>query len=431
MFLVKNGRVIDPVNGVNRVMDILVKDGKIAQIAEDIPSEVGMEVYDATGKLVTPGLVDIHVHLREPGLEAKETIETGTRAAAMGGFTSVACMPNTKPVIDSLAMLDAVNSAIARDAVVNVFPIGAITKGSEGQELAEIGDMVKHGIKGISDDGKPVPKAEIMRLALQYAGMFDLTVISHCEDMSLAQDGVMHLGSVSTILGLRGIPAAAEEVIVARDLILAEGTGARLHIAHVSTKGSLELIRQAKERGVKVTCEVTPHHLSLTDEAVVGFSTSTKVNPPLRPLSDVQALRAGLREGVIDCIATDHAPHAQEEKAVEFNYAPFGMVGLETAVPLILELVRQGELAIERAVEALSSKPAAVLGLPKGSLSVGGVADLTVIDPELELYLTARDLESKGKNSPFLGDKLKGFAVLTMVGGKLVMKDRLILTDSY
>ncbi|HWJ03118.1 MAG TPA: dihydroorotase [Verrucomicrobiae bacterium] len=427
MFLVKNGLVIDPANGIRQVMDISVKDGLVAEVAEHIEITEGMEVYDATGKIVVPGLIDMHVHLREPGLEAKETIASGTRAAAMGGFTSVACMPNTKPVIDSVALVDAVKAAAARDGIVNVYPIGAITKGSEGQELAEIGDMAQHGVRAISDDGKPVPRAEIMRLGMEYSRMFGVTIISHCEDSSLAQDGVMHLGSVSTLLGLRGIPAAAEEVMVARDIILAEATGARLHIAHVSTKGSLDLIRAAKARGVNVTCEVTPHHLMLTDAAVDGYSTDTKVNPPLRPAEHLTALRAGLREGIIDCIATDHAPHTREEKDVEYAYAPFGLVGLETAVPLIMELVKNGELSLEQAVEALTVKPAGILGLDKGSLGVGKAADITVIDPEMELVLAEADLESKGKNSPFLGKELQGFPVLTMVNGKIVMQDRRIV----
>lgn len=429
MFLVKNGFVVDPASGLESVRDVLVKDGVIAAVADHIEVEQGMEVYDAQGKIVTPGLIDMHVHLREPGLEAKETIASGTRAAAMGGFTAVACMPNTNPVIDSKALVETVKAIAAREGLVKVYPIGAITKGSQGQELAEIGDMAASGIAAISDDGKSVGKAEMMRLALQYTRMFDLNVIAHCEDTSLAQDGVMHLGPVSSELGLKGIPAAAEEVMVARDIILAEATDAKLHIAHVSTQGSLELIRAAKERGVKVTCEVTPHHLTLTDEAVRGYSTATKVNPPLRPQSDVLALRQGLASGLIDCIATDHAPHTEEEKAVEYNYAPFGLVGLETAVPLVMELVRSGVLTLRRAVEALTVKPAHILSIQQGSLSVGMEADLTVIDPQLELTLGAEDLHSQGKNSPFLNRKLTGFAVLTMVGGKPVMIDRKLVKE--
>jgi len=427
MFHVKGGLLIDPAAGIRGVRDILIKDGRVAAVAEHLETPDGAEVYDVSGKLVTPGLIDMHVHLREPGLEAKETISSGTRAAAMGGFTSVFCMPNTKPVIDSLALVEAVKAIAARDGIVRVFPIGAITKESSGQELAEIGDMASAGVRAVSDDGKPVAKAEIMRLALEYTKMFDVLVISHCEEQSLAADGVMHFGPVSASLGLKGIPAAAEEVMVARDIILAEAAGAEVHIAHVSTKGSVELIRAAKQRGVRVSCEVTPHHLSLTDSDVEGYSTATKVNPPLRSLEHVAALRLALADGTIDCIATDHAPHTSEEKDVEYNYAPFGLVGLETAVPLVMDLVEKKHLSIDRAISALSESPARVLGLDSGMLTVGSSADLCVIDPELELILSAKDLESKGKNSPFLGKKLRGFPVLTLVAGQVVMKDRKIL----
>ncbi len=429
MYLIKNGLVVDPANKLQGIRDILVDGGVIVEVVEQIEKTAVMQVIDAHGWIVTPGLIDMHVHLREPGLEAKETIASGTRAAAMGGFTSVACMPNTQPVVDSLALVEAVKGIAAREGVVNVWPIGAVTKGSEGKELAEIGDMVRGGAVAISDDGKPVGQAEIMRLALEYSSMFGIPVISHCEDTSLAQEGVMHLGAVATVLGLKGIPAAAEEVMLARDLILAEAAGARLHAAHISTKGSVELIRAAKARGVWVTCEVTPHHLSLTDEAVQGYDTSTKVNPPLRSMDHVLALRQGLAAGIIDVIASDHAPHAQEEKAVEFNAAPFGLVGLETAVPLIMDLVRSGELELSRAVEALTLQPARILGIERGSLTPGLEADLTIIDPELELTLAAGDLVSKGKNSPFLGRRLRGFPVLTMVKGRVVMQDRKISVE--
>lgn len=424
MIIVKGGLLIDPAAGINGIRDIVLENGVVAAVGENLAIPDGAQVYDASSKIVTPGLIDMHVHLREPGLEAKETISSGSRAAAMGGFTSVFCMPNTKPVIDSLALVESVKAVAAREAIIKVAPIGAITKGSAGKELAEIGDMALEGVRAISDDGKPVENAEIMRLALEYSKMFEIVVISHCEDQNIAGDGVMHYGPVSTVLGLKGIPAEAEDVIVARDIMLAEGAGARIHIAHVSTAGSVELVRAAKKRGVMVTCEVTPHHLTLTDEAVEGYATSTKVNPPLRPMEHVKALRQALAEGIIDCIATDHAPHTIEEKAVEYNYAPFGMVGLETAVPLIMELVRSGELSLERAIASLTESPAKILGLETGRLCVGSPADMTVIDPKLELVLTAESLNSKGKNTPFLGRKLQGFPVLTIVGGKIAMRDR-------
>ncbi|HWI55303.1 MAG TPA: dihydroorotase, partial [Desulfobacteria bacterium] len=342
--LIRGGRVIDPANEFSDIADVLVENGKIKDIGLNL-NAAEAEIIDAGGKLVVPGLIDMHVHLREPGLEAKETIATGTRAAAMGGFTGVACMPNTKPVIDNQALVEFIKSRAASAGVVNVFPIGAITKGSDGNELAEIGDMKMAGAAAISDDGHPVMNAQLMRLAMQYAKMFDMTVVSHCEDINLVADGVMNEGYYSTIFGLKGINRLAEELMVAREIMLAELTGARVHIAHISTAGSVELVRQAKRKGLKVTAEATPHHFSLTDEAVGSYDTNTKVNPPLRGEDDVKAVKEGLRDGTIDVIATDHAPHAQEEKDVEYNYAPFGMVGLETAVGLAFrELVEPGIL---------------------------------------------------------------------------------------
>ena len=426
--LIKGGRIIDPAGGLDMAGDILVEDGKIVRVAKEIKPENSMEVIHAAGKLVVPGLIDMHVHLREPGLEAKETIATGTRAAARGGFTSVACMPNTKPVVDNQAVVEFIKARAAQTGVVNVFPIGNITKGSEGKELAEIGDMQGAGIVALSDDGRPVPNAEVMRLAMQYARMFDLTIISHCEDPDLAAEGVMHEGYWSTVLGLKGIPSAAEEVMVARDIILAELTGCPVHIAHVSTAGSVRIIREAKARGVQVTAEAAPHHFTLTHEAVQGYNTNTKVNPPLRTAEDVEAVKEGLKDGAIDVIATDHAPHAPEEKDVEYAYAPFGMVGLETAVPLVFrELVAPGVLSLNDAIAKLTVNPARILGLNqetpglnKGRLAQGADADITVIDPEATEVLKAKNMAGKSKNTPFLGWELKGLPVVTIVGGQVV-----------
>ncbi len=432
--LIKQGRIIDPANGVDMLGDVLVEAGKIVQIAGqiDLPSGKAsdIEVIEAQGKLVVPGLIDMHVHLREPGLEAKETIATGTRAAARGGFTSVACMPNTKPVVDNQVVVEFIKARAAQTGVVNVFPIGNITKGSEGKEIAEIGDMFAAGVVALSDDGKPVPNSEVMRCAMEYAQMFPLTIISHCEDQALASDGVMHEGYWSTVLGLKGIPAAAEEVMVARDIILAELTGCAVHIAHVSTAGSVRLVKEAKARGVKVTAEAAPHHFTLTHAVVQDYDTNTKVNPPLRAEEDVAAIKQGLQEGTIEVIATDHAPHTPEEKDVEYMYAPFGIVGLETAVPLVLEqLVEPGLLSINEAIAKLTVNPARILGLQqnipgrnKGHLGPGADADITIIDPEATEILEAANMAGKSKNTPFLGRLLKGLPVVTIVGGKVVSR---------
>lgn len=422
--LVKGGKVIDPANGLTGKADILIEDGKIAAIGAKLPKEE-VEIIDADNKLVLPGLIDMHVHLREPGLEAKETIASGTRAAAMGGFTSVACMPNTKPVVDNQALVEFIKSRAAVEGTVHVFPIGAITKGSEGQELAEIGDMRMAGAVAVSDDGRPVMNAQVMRLAMEYSKMFDLPVISHCEDINLVADGVMHEGYYSTIYGMKGISRLAEEAMVARDIMLAELTGAKLHLAHISTAGSVDLVRMAKKKGVRVTAEAAPHHFSLTDEAVGGYNTATKVNPPLRGAADVEAIKEGLRDGTIDVIATDHAPHTVEEKDVEYNYAPFGMVGLETAVGLAFkELVIPGLVSLEELVMKMSCNPARILGLNKGHLGVGADADITVIDPDRCETVDVHKFASKGKNSPFAGWELTGTPVVTIVGGKVVMQDR-------
>jgi dihydroorotase len=370
------------------------------------------------------------VHLREPGFERKETIATGTRAAARGGFTSVACMPNTRPVADNRAVVEFIREQARVSGVVNVYPIGAITKSSKGEELAEMADLAAGGAAAFSDDGQPVMNAQVMRLALEYARIGDWPLIAHCEDLHLAAEGQMHEGYWSMLLGLPGIPSSAEEVMVARDIRLAEITGSRLHIAHVSSAGTVELVRAAKKRGVKVTAEVTPHHLTLTDEIVAksGFSTNTKVNPPLRTESDRQALLAGLKDGTIEVIATDHAPHTLEEKDREYNFAPCGISGLETAVPLVwTELIEQNVLGVEQLVACLTTNPARILGLAKGSLAVGAEADLTIIDPELSQTVRVAEFVSLGKNSPFDGFNLKGWPVATIVAGRLVMQDGRLL----
>ena len=423
--LIKGGLVIDPSQNIHQQLDLLLVDGKVFELGYGLTA-AGAEVIDAGGLLVVPGLIDAHVHLREPGFEAKETIASGTAAAAMGGFTGVACMPNTNPVADNRAVIRYIVETAAREGLVNVYPVGASPKGSLGEELAEIADLAEAGAVALSDDGRPVMNAEVMRRALEYAQMFNLPIISHCEDKNLAGDGVMNEGYWSTILGLRGIPAAAEEVMVARDLILAAAAGARLHIAHASTAGSVRLIREAKSRGVKVTAEAAPHHLALTDAAVQDYDTATKVNPPLRSDQDVESLRQGLREEVIDLIATDHAPHTVEDKDVEYDLASFGIVGLETAVPwLMTELVVKDIITMSGLIAAMTVKPARLLGLPtKGSLQPGMDADLAVIDPGLELIVDPQRFASRGRNTPLAGRKLRGWPLLTIVGGRLVMRDR-------
>ncbi|MDN5362903.1 MAG: dihydroorotase [Moorella sp. (in: firmicutes)] len=422
--LIKGGRVIDPARNLDEQLDILIEGEKIAAIEAEIEAPAGARVIPAGGRIVAPGLIDMHVHLREPGYEQKETIATGTRAAAAGGFTAVACMANTNPVADSASVIAFIKEKACQEGAVRVYPIGALSKGLEGKEIAEIGDLAAAGIVALSDDGHPVMNALVMRHALEYAKMFNLPVISHCEDADLANDGLMHEGLMATILGLRGIPAAAEEVMVARDLLLAAMTGGRLHLAHVSTAGSVRLLTEARTRGIQVTAEATPHHLCLTDELVQSYDTSTKVNPPLRPAPDVAAVVAALAAGDIDTIASDHAPHADEDKDVEYDYAPFGMVGLETAVPLVVtELILPGKLTWQQAIKAWTANPARILNVAGGTLAPGGVADVTIIDPELEKEVNVNDFYSLGHNSPLHGRKLKGWPVATIVGGRLVMED--------
>ncbi|MBI3600227.1 MAG: dihydroorotase [Nitrospinae bacterium] len=416
--LIKNGRVIDPANKIDAVLDILIENGKIIKVGKSISLQPSaFSLIDASNKLVTPGFIDIHVHLREPGYEYKETIKTGTEAAAAGGFTAIACMPNTKPVNDNQSVTDFILDKAKKEGVVNVYPVGAITKGLKGEELSEIGELKSAGIVAISDDGKPVMNSELMRRAMEYAAMFDLPVISHCEDLHLSEGGVMNEGFISTELGLKGIPNAAEVVMVARDIALAEITGARLHIAHVSASGSIMLIRDAKFRGVKVTCETAPHYFTLTDKDVNGYNTNAKMNPPLRSEGDFLAVREALREGTIDVIATDHAPHESSEKEVEFDRAPFGIAGLETALPLTLKYVNEGAMPLNDAIAKFTVNPARILGLNKGTLSEGADADITIIDIEKEWQIDVTKFRSKGKNSPFHGWKVKGKAEMVIVGG--------------
>jgi dihydroorotase len=417
--IVKNGHIIDPASKVDEKLDVLIADGKIVKLgAPGSVSSPDAQVVDAAGKLVVPGLIDMHVHLREPGFEYKETIATGTAAAKAGGFTSVCCMPNTNPVNDNRSVTEFILSQAAKDASARVFPIGAITKGSKGEELSEMGELRAAGCVAVSDDGRPVMNAAIMRRAMEYARVFDLLVISHCEDSSLSAKGVMHEGFVSTELGLRGIPRSAEDVMTARDISLAELTGSRVHIAHVSTAGSVDLLRAAKARGVKVTAETCPHYFALTDEAVRGYNTMAKMNPPLRTAGDVAAIKAGLKDGTIDVIVTDHAPHGMDEKSGEFDYAPFGIVGLETAVGLSLRLVQEKVLSISQLVERMSMAPGKIIK-NGGTLSVGVRADITIIDPDLDWTVKASEFRSKSRNTPFDGWKLRGRAVQTLVDGSL------------
>jgi len=421
---IRGGRVVDPAAGVDGDADVLVENGAIAKVGPGIRAGKKVRTLDAGGKWVLPGLIDLHVHLREPGYEYKETVLTGSRAAAAGGFTAVACMPNTDPVNDSPSVTRTILEKASEAGLVRVYPVGCITLGQKGESLAEIGSLVEAGCRGFSDDGHPVESAGVMRRAMEYCRPFGVPVISHCEDRSLAGEGVMHEGEVSARLGLPPIPAAAEEAMVARDIVLCRLTGARLHLAHVSTGESVRLIAAAREEGLPVTAEVTPHHLTLTDEAVRGFDTSTKVNPPLRSREDVEAVRAALRDGVIDAVATDHAPHSPIEKEVDYQSAAFGLVGLETALGLVLKLVEEGVLPLARAVEALTAAPAGILGVSGGRLQPGMPADLVVIDPEREWTVDPAAFRSKGRNTPFAGWKLRGRVERTLVGGRTVFSGR-------
>ena len=412
---ITNGRIIDPVNNTDCIADLLVIDGRIA--GPDAPVPPNVREIDASGCWVVPGLTDMHVHLREPGEEYKEDIISGALAAAAGGFTGVACMPNTKPVNDC-ATVTAMILGRAAKAAVRIYPVGAISQGSEGHQLAEYGEMKAAGVVAVTDDGRPVRDSQLMRRALEYASDFSLTVISHSEEAALSS-GVMNEGPISTRLGLKGIPTAAESVMVYREIALAEFTGTRVHIAHVSTAMAIGLIRTAKARGVQVTAETAPHYFTLTDEAVIGYDTNTKMNPPLRAEADKEAIKAALADGTLDAIATDHAPHSILEKELEFDTAANGIIGLETALPLSLALVRDKVIDERRLVELMAVNPAAILGIPAGTLSPGAAADITLIDPEREFVYSADQVISKSRNTPFLGWKLQGRAVVTMVGGAI------------
>ncbi len=423
--LISNGHLIDPAEGQNSGKDLLIEDGKIiAWLGPNDGKPGDAEVFDASGLIVAPGFIDMHVHLREPGQEHKETIASGCAAAVAGGWTSVCPMPNTDPVNDNAAITRYMIEQAAKAALANVFPIGAITKSSDGSELAEMGEMKAAGAVAVSDDGRPVPNAGIMRRAMQYAHDFDLPIIDHCEDRSLSSGGVMHEGKVSLLLGLKGMPALAEEIDAVRDIMLAKETGSHIHIAHVSTKGAVEAVRRAKHEGINVTCEVTPHHFTLTDRAVEGYDTNTKMSPPLRSEEHLSAVIEGIKDGTIDAIATDHAPHHADEKALEYDRAPFGITGLETALGLACnELVHRGIIDLVRLVEMCSTNPARIFRMPeRGTLAPGSVADVTIIDPNLKWTYRNADSRSKSRNSPFDSYEFTGAAVATIVGGQVVYR---------
>ena len=424
--LIKKGHIIDPSQGIDSIGDVLIEDGKIKEIiaksreqrAESKDSE--LRTIDATGMYIIPGLIDMHVHLREPGYEHKETIKTGTNAAIRGGFTTVCCMPNTYPINDNASVTEFIIRKAALEGLCTVLPIGAITKGQKGEELVEMGTMKDQGCIAFSDDGFPVMNSLIMRRALEYSRAFDLPIISHCEDLTLSEEGVMSEGLLSITLGLKGIPAEAEQIMVFRDILLAELTRGKLHICHVSTEGSVKLIRYAKKRGVNVTAETCPHYFSLTEDAVKDYDTNAKVNPPLRTKKDVDAIKEGLKDGTIDVIATDHAPHSRDEKLREFDLAPSGISGLETALGLSLRLVDEGILNINQLIEKMSVNPAQILGISsKGSLKRGSDANVTILDTKKEITVEAEKFVSKGKNTPFHGWILKGMPIITISKGRV------------
>jgi len=419
--LIKNGRVVDPASRTEEKLDILVDNGVIVDIKKEIKTR-SQESIDATGLVIAPGFIDMHVHLREPGQENKETILTGARAAAKGGFTSIACMPNTAPVNDNLSVTDFIISEARKIAMVNVFPIAAVTKGLGGAELTDMADLKRAGAIAFSDDGQPVHNSEVMRRALEYSTLLDTLIINHCEDKELSRDGVMHEGYYSTLLGLKGIPASSEEVMVSRDILLAEKTAAHVHIAHLSVKRAATLIRNAKRKKIKVTAEVTPHHLLLDDSYLKSYDTNFKMKPPLRSRTDVKAMVKAMRDGVIDVIATDHAPHTPDEKDVEFDQAPFGIIGLESAVSLILDrFVHTKTITLTHFIEMISTNPARILGLNnKGRIAIGADADLTLLDLNRDVVVDVDSFESKSRNCPFHGWKLRGYPVKTIVSGNVV-----------
>lgn len=418
--MIKGGNVIDPANNISEKLDILTDGKVIAAVGKDI-SAPDAEVINAEGLTVVPGLVDIHVHFRDPGYEYKEDIITGSRAAARGGVTSVACMPNTKPALDCAALIQYVKNKAEKAGIINVFPVGCISKGLKGEELAEIGELKAAGAVGVSDDGRPVISSTLMRRALEYANMFNIPVMSHSEDLGLVDGGSMNEGYMSTYLGLRGIPKAAESVAVTRDILIAEEVGARIHICHVSTANSIDAVRQAKKRGVRVTCETAPHYFSLTDAACDGFNTNAKMNPPLRSAEDVEAVIAGLADGTIDAIATDHAPHHIDEKNVEFDKALNGIIGLETSLSLgITKLVNTGKLTLCELIKKMTYNPAKIIGTDRGTLSVGAPADITIFDAAEKYVVDVSKFASKSKNSPYGGMKLCGVVKKTIANGKIV-----------
>jgi dihydroorotase len=421
--LIKNGEVVDPDKGTVKKADLIIEKGNIAKIlprgAFDFKGP-GLKTIEASGKLIVPGLIDMHVHLREPGHEYKETIATGAMAGVAGGYTALACMPNTLPPNDCRSVTEFILERAKKAGLCKIYPVAAITMGQKGETLTEFGDLKKAGAKAVSDDGFPVRNSEVMRRCLEYARYHGLAVISHPEDIALSRGGVMHEGDVSTRIGLAGIPAASEEIMVYREISLARLTGCPVHIAHVSTAGSVELIRRAKDGNIPVTAETAPHYFSLDHSAVIGYDSNTKINPPLRTEKDMQEIKRGLAEGVIDAIATDHAPHSLLEKHLEFDKASFGIIGLETALALSLNLVREGVLKLPEAIKKLSYNPAHILGIEGGCLFEGASADLAIIDPDYEYVLEEKDIHSKSKNTPFIGKPLKGRNDLTMIGGKIV-----------
>ena len=423
--LIQGGRVIDPSRGTDGVADVYLTDGKVAAVGSNIVGEEGTLVIPAAGKVVAPGLIDLHVHLREPGQEDQETVATGAMAAAAGGFTAVCAMPNTDPVVDNQGTVGFIVSQAQRAAKARVYPIGAISLGQRGEKLAEFGELVGAGAVAVSDDGKPVMSSHLMRTALEYARTFSIPVADHCEDLALAEGGAMHEGIVATRLGLKGIPAAAEEIMVARDIILAELTGGHVHLCHMSTRGSVELIRRGKERGIRVTAEATPHHFTLTHDACEGYNTNAKMNPPLRENADREAIRQGLRDGTLDVIASDHAPHHYDAKEREFDDAPNGILGLETALGLaISELVETGLMSLSDLLLRMSTQPARIFNLPGGSLGIGAPADVVVFDPKARWTVDPSRFHSRSRNTPFGGRSLTGRAEVTIVRGRVVYQAR-------